>query len=84
MLYVNDDNSIRLTRGDTARILVPITNDLTGNAYELTEADKLVLTIKKKETDSQPLIQKVVLIVFIFYLLTQKNFRSENMSMMLS
>lgn len=60
MLYVNDNNSIRLTRGDTARILVPITNDLTGSTYELAEADKLVLTIKKKETDSQPLIQKVL------------------------
>lgn len=48
MLYVNDDNSIRLTRGDTARILVPITNDLTGTTYELTDSDKLTLTIKKK------------------------------------
>lgn len=60
MLYVNDDNSIRLTRGDTARILVPITNDLTGTTYELTDSDKLTLTIKKKETDSQPLVQKVL------------------------
>jgi hypothetical protein len=60
VLYVNDDNSIRLTRGDTARILVPITNDLTGTTYELTDSDKLTLTIKKKETDSQPLVQKVL------------------------
>jgi hypothetical protein len=60
VLYVNDDNSIRLTRGDTARFLVPITNDLTGTTYELTDSDKLTLTIKKKETDSQPLVQKVL------------------------
>lgn len=60
MLYVNDDNTIRLTRGDTARISVPITNDLTGSTYEMEDSDKLTLSIKKKETDAQPLVQKVL------------------------
>lgn len=60
MLYVNADNSIRLTRGDTARLSVPIVNDLTGNAYEMATTDKLKMSIKKKETDSEPLIQKIL------------------------
>lgn len=60
VLYVNKDNSIQLTRGDTARISVPIVNDSTNSPYELGESDKLTLTIKRKETDSWALMQKVV------------------------
>ncbi len=60
MLCVNGDNSIQLTRGDTARISVSIVNDLTGNEYEMNESSKLTLSIKKRETDSQPLVQKVL------------------------
>ena len=58
MLYVNGDNSIQLTREDTARISVSIVNDLTGNEYEMHESSKLTLSIKKRETDSQPLVKK--------------------------
>lgn len=60
MLYVNEDNSIQLTRGDTARISVSIINDMTDTEYEMTESSKLTLTIKKHETDSQPLVKKVL------------------------
>lgn len=61
MLYVNEkDNSIKLTRGDTARIQVPIVSDTTNSPYELDESDKLVLTIKQKETDSLALVQKII------------------------
>lgn len=58
MLYVNDDNSIRLTRGDTARLLVPIINDLTESSYELTDSDTLTLTIKKKKLTLSLLYRK--------------------------
>lgn len=60
MLYVHDDNSIQLTRGDTARILVPIVNDATNASYEMDDSDKLTLTIKKRPRDSECLLQKVI------------------------
>lgn len=60
MLYIDNDNTIHLTRGDTARISVPITNEQTGTDYELTDKDTLILTIKKRETDSTSLLQKII------------------------
>lgn len=39
MLYVNDDGSIELTRGDTARLSVSIQNDLTGEDYIVSATD---------------------------------------------
>ena len=48
MLYVNSDGTIRLTRGDTARLEVQIKNDLTNGNYEMTSEDILRFTIKKK------------------------------------
>ena len=47
MLYI-DGNDIRLTRGDTAYITVPIVNRLSDGSttpYELAEGDKLVMTM---------------------------------------
>lgn len=61
MLYIGNDNSIKLTRGDTAYISVPITNDLTGNAYNLAETDKLTLTVKKRATDTEALFKKTAI-----------------------
>ena len=69
MLYVNEDNSIHLTRGDTARISVSVTNDVTGNEYEMNKSATLTLTIKKRETDSQPLVKKVLTGSTSFHLL---------------
>ena len=69
MLYVNEDNSIHLTRGDTARISVSITNDVTGNEYEMNESTTLTLTIKKREIDPQPLVKKVLTGSTSFHLL---------------
>lgn len=60
MLYI-DNNVIRLTRGDTARISVPITNDLTGTSYDMSPSDKLTITIKKRETDAQAVMTKTVI-----------------------
>lgn len=35
MLYVEKNGTIRLTRGDTAYLTVPIMNKVTGEAYEM-------------------------------------------------
>ena len=42
------DNTIKLTRGDTARLAITIKNDLTGDDYEILSNDTLRLTIKKQ------------------------------------
>lgn len=60
MLYINKDGTIRLTRGDTARLTVTINNDFDGEPYELTETDVLKLTIKRSVRDSTPAVQKVI------------------------
>lgn len=60
MLYVNPDGTIKLTRGDTARLEVSIKNDLTNSDYEMTFEDVLRFTIKKTVNDSTPAVQKVV------------------------
>ena len=54
MLYVNDDGSIELTRGDTARLSVSIQNDLTGEDYIVSATDTLRFTIKRTVNDPTP------------------------------
>jgi hypothetical protein len=60
MLKVESDGTIQLTRGDTARLAVSITNDLDGSEYTMQEGDELTLTVKKAVTDAQPAFQKVL------------------------
>lgn len=60
MLYVNDDGSIELTRGDTARLSVSIQNDLTGEDYTVSSTDTLRFTIKKTVNDPTPYVKKEV------------------------
>ena len=48
MLYVLDDGTIKLTRGDTARIAITI-NNLLSQEYSIGKEDSLTLTIKKKK-----------------------------------
>lgn len=59
MLKVNTDGSIELTRGDTARLTVNITDD-AGQNYEPQEGDTLTLTVKTTVKDSEFLFQKTV------------------------
>lgn len=33
MLYIKDNGTIRLTRGDTARLTIPITNSANSDEY---------------------------------------------------
>lgn len=60
MLYINKDGTIRLTRGDTARLTVTINNDFDDKPYEITETDVLKLTVKRSVRDTTPAFQKSV------------------------
>lgn len=58
MLTIQADGSIRLTRGDTARLTINITNDTTGGNYEIGNADVLELSVKKSVNDAEPCLHK--------------------------
>ena len=59
MFKVYNDGSIELTRGDTAYLLVGIT-DSEGASYEMQSGDTLTLSVKKNVTDEEMSFQKVV------------------------
>lgn len=61
MLFI-DGNNIKLTRGDTAYIEVPINveTDEGSAPYILDPDDTLTLSVKKKIKDEETLLQKVV------------------------
>lgn len=59
MLYIDDDGTIKLTRGDTARLSVPIKNSVNDDEYTIKSDDILYFTVKKSAKDSEPLLQKV-------------------------
>lgn len=59
MLSVSKTGEIQLTRGDTARLTVPIT-DSTGQPYTIKADDVLTLTVKKEYEDEEALIEKKV------------------------
>lgn len=60
MLHIDDSGNISLTRGDTARLTVPITNEADGKEYAMQPGDTLTLTVKKSARDAEYMIQKVV------------------------
>ena len=55
-----EDNSIELTRGDTARLSVTVTND-DGEECDIRGTDTLTLSIKKKVKDSEALVTKMII-----------------------
>lgn len=59
MLIVSKDNSIELTRGDTARLTIPITDDY-DQEYIMGENDTLTFTVKVSINDEEPVLQKVM------------------------
>lgn len=69
MLSVSENGSIGLTRGDTARFNVSIKNGITLEDYEIQPNDVLVMTIKKKVKDKEPLIQKTITGASVFHIL---------------
>ena len=46
MLFIDKNNNITLTRGDTAVINLTVMNEATGEPYEITDMDRVVLTVK--------------------------------------
>ena len=57
MLYV-EGNTIRLTRGDTAYLHIPLVSN--GVDYEMDANDTLTLSVKKSTRDTDYIFQKVV------------------------
>lgn len=68
MLNVERDGVIRLTRGDTAYLQVPITNEITNSDYILSPDDVLKFTIKRSVNDTDPLVQKVLYGANLFHI----------------
>jgi hypothetical protein len=62
MLEIKEDNTIQLTRGDTARLRVPLLIKVDEEHtvdYEMDENDTLTLSIKKSAKDEISLTTKV-------------------------
>lgn len=74
MLIVSKYGEIQLTRGDTARLTVDIT-DSEGKAYEVKETDMLTLAVKKNYEDDLPLIKKVIIGINIFHIAPEETKR---------
>lgn len=60
MLEIKADGSIRLTRGDTAKLTVKLKYEGTNDSYIIRPTDKFTLTVKKSVKDTVALVQKVV------------------------
>lgn len=60
MLKVQRSGEIALTRGDTARLTVTITDDL-GEPYKIQIDDILTLSVKRSVSDADPLITKTII-----------------------
>lgn len=68
MLRIGRENEIELTRGDTAYLTVPITDEATGEAYIMDAADVLTLTVKRTALDAAAYIQKTVTGANVFHI----------------
>lgn len=61
MLTIDKDNTIHLTRGDTARLLIDRAANLaTGKDYEFKPTDVVEMAVKKSVCDETALIRKSV------------------------
>lgn len=61
VLIVDKDNTIHLTRGDTARFSIgPVVNTITNTNYTPTEDDTVTMTIKKTVMQADPCVQLIV------------------------
>ena len=57
MLKTFEDNTVYLTRGDTAVLEVPLVNE-QDQTYVMAEGDTLTLRMKKKLSDAEPCLTK--------------------------
>ena len=60
MLQIETDGSIKLTRGDTARLTITIEDMIANEPYIIEENDTLTLTIKKTVKDKDALLTKQI------------------------
>jgi hypothetical protein len=60
VLHIEFGGKIRLTRGDTAKVSVEITNATTGEAYTIAAGDRLTMTVKRSIADAEHILQKVL------------------------
>lgn len=61
VLRVDKDNTIHLTRGDTARFSIgQIVNTITNTNYTPTAEDTVTMTIKKTVMQADPCVQIIV------------------------
>jgi len=61
MLKVSQSMAIQLTRGDNATLNVTITNETSGEPYEISEKDIIEMTVRKKPCkDSDIMFHKKV------------------------
>ena len=61
VLIVDKDNTIHLTRGDTARFSIgEIVNTITNTNYTPTAEDTVTMTIKKTVLQADPCVQIIV------------------------
>lgn len=69
MLYISN-NTIKLTRGDTAYLTIPI-KDANGEDYIMASNDSLTLSVKKRVTDTEYAFQKTIIGDNIFHILPE-------------
>jgi hypothetical protein len=61
VLYVDPNTGvIKLTRGDTAYLEVPLINELTKEDYVMQPEDTLTLSLKKNVKDAVACVQKTI------------------------
>lgn len=60
MFYIEKDNHMKLTRGDTAYIAVEISNTALNESYTINENDEMTLTVKQRISDELPVLQKTI------------------------
>lgn len=70
MLYI-EGTTIKLTRGDTAYLSVPIINKVTGNSYDIADGDILEFSVKKYTSDKIKLISKKIIGQNTFHILPE-------------
>lgn len=58
MFEILGNGKIRMVRGDTVEFNVTASYKEDGSPYTLQEGDEIIFTLKKKSTDTVPLIQK--------------------------
>ena len=60
MFRIESDGTIKITRGDTARLTVNITNEQDGSDYSIESSDVITFTVKKYCSDKNLAFQKIV------------------------